>query len=195
MHPDVSSLKNRYYGFRHGESLANVEGIIVSDPGVGTVKYGLSDEGRLQVASSAAQLSDLRGEVVIVSSDFLRAMETAEIIRAALGVESIRVDHRLRERFFGAWEGQCYLHYSDTWSKDAIDPDRQVDGAESANAVRSRMVAVVRDLELELKGCEILLVSHGDPLRMLQSAFDGVDTARNRTIPYFETACWRLLNP
>ena len=29
MYLDVTTLKNRFYGFRHGESRANVEGIIV----------------------------------------------------------------------------------------------------------------------------------------------------------------------
>jgi probable phosphoglycerate mutase len=104
------------------------------------------------------------------------------------------LDARLRERFFGEWDGACYLHYSDTWKKDAVDPDQEMGGAESANAVRRRMVAVVHDLEAEFTGRDIVLVSHGDPLRMLQTAFDGVETALNRTIPYFETADWRWLN-
>ena len=195
MELNVSSLKNRYYGFRHGESQANVEGIIVSNPDVGTVKYGLSEAGRRQVAVSAGKLDGLNSEALVVSSDFLRAVQTAEIIRTALGLEPVRLDARLRERFFGKWDGECYLHYSDTWHKDEVDPDREINGAESANAVRRRMVEVVQHLEAEFDGADIILVSHGDPLRMLQSAFEGLDTAMNRTIPYFETADWRLLNP
>lgn len=195
MHLDVPSLRNRYYGFRHGESQANVEGIIVSHPDIGTVRYGLSSEGRRQVEASAARLRKLGGDMVIVTSDFLRARETAEIIRQALGAASTRTDTRLRERFFGAWDGECYLHYADTWKTDEVDPDQEPGGAESANAVRRRMVEVVQDLDREMSNRDIILVSHGDPLRMLQSAFDGVDTAHNRTIPYFETARWRLFNP
>ncbi len=195
MNLDVAALKNRYYGFRHGESLANVEGIIVSDPEVGTKKYGLSEKGKKQVSESARRLSLQRNGTVIVSSDFRRAAETAEIVRRLLGVGSVRFDARLRERFFGDWDGACYLHYADTWQKDEIDPDQEMDGAESANAVRQRMVQVVLDLDRELSEHDIILVSHGDPLRMLQTAFESLDTALNRTIPYFETAQWRLLNP
>ncbi len=191
---DVPSLKNRYFAFRHGESRANVEGIIVSSPAIGTVKYGLSEEGCRQVAASAEKLPDLN-DPVIVSSDFKRTVQTAEIIKAIVGVEQVSLDVRLRERFFGEWDGACYLHYADTWQKDEVDPDQEMGGAESANAVRCRVVEVVKDLDAMFAGRDVILVSHGDPLRMLQTAFEGLDTALNRTIPYFETAGWRLLNP
>jgi len=192
---DATSLKNKYYAFRHGESLANVEGIIVSDPAIGTTEYGLSEKGRRQVEESVLRLRDYIVDAVVVASDFRRTVETAEIIRKACGVESVRLDPRLRERYFGQWDGACYTHYSDTWQKDAVDPDQEIDGAESANAVRRRMVEAVRSLESEFAGREIILISHGDPLRLLQTAFEGLDTALNRTLPYFETAGWRLLNP
>jgi len=192
---DTASLKNRYYAFRHGESKANVEGIIVSDPAIGTAKYGLSEKGRGQVEESATRLSAVVFRAVIVTSDFLRTIETAEIVRRVSGVDSVRLDQRMRERQFGRWEGARYTHYSDTWQKDTVDPEQMVDGVESANAVRRRMVDAVLSLEADFSGCDIVLVSHGDPLRLLQTAFEGMDTALNRTLPYFETAGWRLLNP
>jgi probable phosphoglycerate mutase len=188
------SLKNRYYAFRHGESLANMEGIIVSDPSIGTVKYGLSDEGCRQVEESAARLAEVVSGVVIVASDFLRTVETADIIRKICDAEPARTDPRLRERQFGRWEGTCYMHYSDAWNKDAVDPDQMIDGVESANSVRRRMVAVICSLEAEFSDRDIVLVSHGDPLRLIRTAFEGLDTSLNRTLPYFETAGWRLLN-
>lgn len=192
---DMTTLKNKYYAFRHGESQANVEGIIVSDPSIGTVKYGLSIEGRRQVEESAAQLSTIVSHTVIVASDFLRAVETAEIVRRVFEAEPVRIDQRMRERQFGRWEGTRYTHYSDAWKKDAVDPDQTIDGVESANSVRRRMVDVIFSLEADFSERDIVLVSHGDPLRLLQTAFEGLDTALNRTLPYFETAGWRLLNP
>lgn len=195
MHLDAALLKNKYYAFRHGESRANVEGVIVSDPSIGLAKYGLSEEGCRQVRESAARLRTVVSDVVIVTSDFRRTVETAEIIRMVAGAESFRLDPRMRERQFGQWEGACYTHYSDTWKKDAVDPDQMIDGVESANAVRRRMVDTVLSLEADYSDRDIVLVSHGDPLRLLQTAFDGLDTALNRTLPYYETAGWRLLNP
>jgi probable phosphoglycerate mutase len=195
MHLDATSLNNKYYAFRHGESQANVEGIIVSDPSIGTVKYGLSDEGRRQVGESALRLSAVVANAVIVASDFRRTVETAEIIRTVFAAEAVMIDPRMRERQFGRWDGTCYTHYSDTWKKDVIDPDQMIDGVESANSVRRRMVDAVLSLDADFSGRDIVLVSHGDPLRLLQTAFEGMDTALNRTLPYFETAGWRLLNP
>ena len=57
--------------------------IIVSDPELGTVKYGLSEKGRKQVETSASELKKSIRNCIIISSDFRRALETAEIIKAS----------------------------------------------------------------------------------------------------------------
>lgn len=191
----VDDLKNRYYAFRHGESMANVEGIIVSDPDVGIHRYGLSEKGRVQVQASAEKLAELIQDAVIVSSDFLRAVETAELVRAALGTDSIRLDVRLRERFFGQLEGMHYLNYSEAWEQDEINAELEINGAESANAVRRRMEDVIASLETIFFDRNVVLVSHGDPLRLMQASFFGLEMEQNRTIPYFQTAEFRALNP
>ncbi|WP_372806282.1 histidine phosphatase family protein [Pontiella sp.] len=190
----MKPLKNRYYAFRHGESLANVEGIIVSDPAVGTVKYGLSENGRHQVRESISSAGEFDSDALIVSSDFKRTAETAEIIREVLGAAPVVFDTRLRERFFGAWEGASHENYSLAWKKDAYDPDRVFNGAESTNSVRERMWAVVEAMEEAHSGRQIILVSHGDPLMLLNTAFEGMDSRSHRSLPYFKTAGWRRLN-
>ena len=87
-------LRNRYFAVRHGQSTANLESIISSDPLVGTVTHGLTPLGREQARASAAQLTELLGngvvpgDLVVVSSDFTRARETAEQALAALQVGS-----------------------------------------------------------------------------------------------------------
>ncbi|CAM9733040.1 unnamed protein product [Ectocarpus sp. 4 AP-2014] len=82
-------LKNRYYALRHGQSVANMEGIISSNPKVGSVKHGLTSNGRSQARVSATALIEAVGRdrldsLVFVSSEFLRARQTAEECRAAL---------------------------------------------------------------------------------------------------------------
>jgi len=189
----MNAFKNSYYAFRHGQSRANVEGIIISDPKIGTVDYGLTDEGRRQVAGSLELAEVFNAESLIYSSDFLRARETAEIIRDTLGVPEIIFEERLRERFFGEWEGQCHANYSKTWKKDAFDPTREYNGAESSRAVQQRMWAVIQSLENAFEGKTVILVSHGDPLMLLQTAFKNLGPERHRSLPYIETAQWRLL--
>lgn len=190
----MNVLKNTYYAFRHGQSRANVEGVIISDPAVGTVDYGLTEEGRRQVAESLESAGVFDEHSLIFSSDFLRARETAEIIQEALGVPEIVFEERLRERFFGEWEGQCHAHYSKAWKKDAFDPNREYHGAESSRAVQERMWAVIQSLEQTFEEKTLILVSHGDPLMLLQTAFQNLGPERHRSLPYIETAQWRLLN-
>jgi broad specificity phosphatase PhoE len=188
-------MKNRYYAFRHGESLANVAGIIVSDPSVGTVKYGLSEKGRRQVKESLSEADAFDADSLVVSSDFRRTAETAEIIRQVIGAGPVLFDIRLRERFFGGWEGASHENYSKAWKKDACDPDQVFNGAESTNSVRERMWAVIQSLEDTYSEKTIILVSHGDPLMLLQTAFHAMESTEHRSLPYFKTAGWRLLNP
>ena len=95
-------LNNRYFVIRHGNSLANQQGIIVSHPRNGVSGYGLSETGRLQVIESVGRDSQLDAATIIVSSDFRRARETAGIIHDLLHSESSPcIDQRLRERNFG----------------------------------------------------------------------------------------------
>lgn len=187
-------MNNTYYAFRHGQSQANVDGIIVSDPGVGTVRFGLTDEGRRQVGASIEAATEFDAETLIYASDFRRAKETAEIIREKLGAAPVEFDVRLRERFFGDWEGLSHKNYDVAWGKDAYDPDQVFNGAESTNSVRGRMWAVVRELEARFSGRKIILVSHGDPLMLLETLFRDMCPTQHRTLPYFETAGWRRLN-
>ena len=190
----MTQLNNTYFAFRHGQSRANVEGIIISDPKVGTVDYGLTDEGRRQVFDSLAGADAFDETCLIVSSDFLRARQTAEIIRDQLGVPEITFEERLRERFFGEWEGKCHANYSKAWKKDAFDPDREYNGAETSRAVRERMWSVVQMLEGRYQRRTVILVSHGDPLMLLQTAFNELGPEHHRSLPYIETAQWRKLN-
>jgi len=45
---DLLVFKNTYILMRHGQSTANVQGVVSSDPAVGSSIHGLSETGRLQ---------------------------------------------------------------------------------------------------------------------------------------------------
>jgi len=97
----VDRLANRFSIMRHGLSKANARGIIVSCiANDRRGDYGLSELGRQQ-ALTAAQGCDLPGNTVICSSDFSRAKQTAEIVRAHLGAPEVVIAEALRERRFG----------------------------------------------------------------------------------------------
>jgi probable phosphoglycerate mutase len=222
-------LANRYRVMRHGESKANASGIIVgrieTDRGG---DYGLSELGRRQ-AAAAARACGLPADTVICSSDFSRARQTAEIVRAQLGAPPVVAAPALRERCFGDLEGSATGNYARVWAADEARagdagggepgtgggepgtgggepgtgggepgtggggepvPD---DGVEPAAAVLDRATALVAELERRYGGRDILLVSHGDTLQILQAGFLRMDPAAHRRLPPLAVAEIRAL--
>jgi broad specificity phosphatase PhoE len=173
---------------RHGQSKANLQSIIVSHPNNGThVDYALSDLGKRQVLESAEK-SHLPSTTVIYSSDFSRAVETAEIVRKVLGAPEIHTTEALRERHFGKWEKTDSANYHKVWASDKTSADHTENGVESVNAVLDRATALVLDLEKRYDNKDILLVSHGDTLQILQTSFQGIASAEHRSLQHLVTA-------
>jgi probable phosphoglycerate mutase len=189
----VSRLANRYHAMRHGQSKANVAGIIVSAiENDRRGDWGLSDAGREQVRA-AARACALPPDTVICSSDFSRALQTAQLVRARLGTTEVITAVALRERYFGEWEGSPVASYARVWAADEADASAGDRGAEPAAAVLGRATAFIADLERRYSGRDILLVSHGDTLQILQAGFLRADPARHRALPHLDTAEIRQL--
>lgn len=185
-------MKNRYFLMRHGESEANLADLIISDPATGCVSYGLSPLGREQARASATT-SGLGPDTVVVCSDFLRTRQTAEVACLALGCSPASCDARLRERFFGDREGQSAGNYEATWDLDDRDASHATAGVEPAELLAARLSAVIADLELVHSGSDILLVSHGDPLRFLHLHQGGRPLTEHRRVRFFAPAEIRAL--
>ncbi len=194
---DITELNNKYFILRHGESLANVEGIIVSTPENGLEKYGLSDEGRAQIEQTInkAKADELLGSKTrIVSSDFKRAYESAVIAGEILDTEYlIEPEPRLRERDFGSFELLSNEHYQTVWDKDAEDSSHTSSNVESADAVMQRATAFLWSLESYYDDQTFLLVAHGDTLQILLTAFKKLPASCQRDIKHLETAEIRSL--
>ena len=190
---DVDRLANRFRVMRHGQSKANEAGVIVS-----TIEsdrrgdYGLSEVG-LRQARAAADACGLPADTVIRSSDFSRARQTAEIVRARLGAAEVISAEALRERCFGDLEGETVGSYARVWEGDEAGSGH-VHGVEPAAAVLDRVTALVADLERRYSGRDILLVSHGDTLQILQAGFQRLDPALHRRLPPLNTAEIRELH-
>jgi probable phosphoglycerate mutase len=199
---DLDQLGNRYFGMRHGESKANVAGLIVSR--IETDRsgdYGLSDRGRLQSAE-AARICGLSERTMICSSDFARAWQTAQIVRDRLGSAEVVAATELRERNFGELDGSPATGYSRVWAADQAGEGAAStargpvpDGIEPVTAVLDRTVALIAELERLHSGRDILLVSHGDTLAILAAGFLGVEPSQHRSVPPFGTAEIRPLRP
>jgi probable phosphoglycerate mutase len=187
-------LYNNYFAMRHGHSLANQQGIIVSHPDNGMNDYGLSEPGRGQVEASLRQEIHLDANTVIVTSDFKRARETAGIVFEWFACNvAILEEPRLRERDFGELELATDDHYGEVWQQDEVNPDSRVRGVESVNQVMARVTAVVADYERRFSAANILFISHGDALQVLQTAFARLDASKHRQLDHLHTAEIRQL--
>lgn len=185
----LTKLNNRYFGMRHGQSLANREGLIVSTPENGVPAYGLSDEGRLQVERGVSNNKELDSSVQIISSDFKRARESAEIAHGLLELtKKLVLDAKLRERDFGDYELTSDVNYQTAWANDAISSSHTIDNVESADSVMNRVTALVVSLEEQYNDVAFLLVAHGDTLQILQTAFQKVPASKQRELKHLETA-------
>lgn len=196
---NLRQLRNQYIAVRHGESEANVARLISSNPQVGTHCHGLSSYGQKQVAEnvkSFLQNNPSTRNYLIVSSDFRRARETAEILALNLpNTPSIQFDSRLRERFFGIYDNTNDENYHLIWKNDEENPGKNLDDqVESVDSVRERTSALVIDLEEKYFDHWIFLVSHGDSLQILQTAFERLPQAnQQRHLSHIERAEFRPL--
>ncbi|MBK6289612.1 MAG: histidine phosphatase family protein [Gammaproteobacteria bacterium] len=174
------SFGRRYYALRHGQSLANEQGLIVSDPERGATAYGLTARGREQVCASIAACGSLDRELRILSSPLLRARESARLAQRLIGCAAPIVDARLRERGFGTLEGGSDACYAEIWAHDALDASSAPHGVESAQAVRTRVLELLCELERQPAGPTILLVAHGDTIQILWTVFAGLGAGEHR---------------
>jgi probable phosphoglycerate mutase len=163
---------------RHGQSTWNldhrVQGAQREPP--------LTELGRQQAAAAAVTVnSRAPGRIgLLLTSDQTRAVQTAEIVSSAIGVQPMPTP-LLREQSWGALEGltttQALAALTDV---DITDPDfRWAGGGESSNDVRSRIALLlgsptITDLPA---AAEMVLVSHGDTLRVLLAQLLGEDPA------------------
>jgi 2,3-bisphosphoglycerate-dependent phosphoglycerate mutase len=154
---------------RHGQSQANIDGLIAGD-----LDTPLTEEGRMEARKIAVLLQDIHFDAVHCSS-LQRARQTLEEIMGILHLPIEPVFHsNLRERSWGILEGK----YSDNRNADFTSEQRAlwqtfnapVPGGESYADVSKRAVHYFDKYVLpQLKeGQNVLLVSHNSTLKTLQ---------------------------
>ena len=154
---------------RHGETEFNrgrrMQGQLDTD---------LSDVGRAQARAVAEVLAG-RPVGAVVSSDLVRARETAEIVAAGHGL-GVRTDHRFRETDLGRWQGLTHREvdgdfpgHRSHWRRT---PTWAPPGGESRVDVMRRTTAGVADLLADdalWAGGAVVVVAHGGSISALTS--------------------------
>jgi broad specificity phosphatase PhoE len=114
----------------------------------------------------------------VYSSDLRRARRTADVIAEHIGCE-VRTDSRLRERSFGVLEGMPLAELppevTGICRGRIADVDAHAAGGESLGDLAARCTDFVTWLEAEEDGCDLVVVAHGDSVRLLRAAIAGID--------------------
>jgi len=146
------------YLVRHGQTDSNLSGIIQGQ----SLDAPLNEEGIKQAKRIGEFLKATDRSIdKIISSDLIRAHQTAQIIGEMLGVD-VETDVRLREMNYGGWEGNFLEQLLKTpegkiWQET---PSMwQIENSENVLEVQRRIINAVNDHLQRFD--HPLFVSHG----------------------------------
>lgn len=157
-------MTTRILLIRHGETTWNAE-----KRWQGWADSPLSELGRRQ----AVEAADAVGQVdAIVASDLQRAAETARIISELIGIGPVMTEAGLRERDVGEWSGllraEIEERYPGALAAWSADPAAVPPGGETNDAILERVRAALVRVAAAWDGAEVLAVSHGGVIRLLE---------------------------
>lgn len=176
---------------RHGETDWNVDARIQ-----GHTDIPLNDTGLWQAQQLAQALADAP-LAHIYSSDLQRALVTAQTLAARNGA-ALTHDARLRERCFGAFEGQRFVDIEAADPASALrwrkrEPGFAPPDGESLQTLQDRIAQAVHALASQHLGQHIAIVAHGGVLDSLYRLATHQDLQAPRTWELANTSINRLL--
>lgn len=172
-----STIMGMIYLVRHGETDYHVQG-----RALGRIDAGLNELGSKQATRVAEALSGKKIRA-IYSSPLLRCRQTAAPLEKAAGLELLVVDG-FQEIDLGEWDGlrftEIYKTGGATFARWMTEPaDVRIPGGEMLSEVNQRVLAAGLEV-LGRHGTEdnVVIFSHGGPLRLLLCAAMGLDINR-----------------
>jgi broad specificity phosphatase PhoE len=166
------------YIARHGQVPANCRGLYAGRSG-----EPLTEEGRRQAEALSERVSGC-GIAEVWTSEIARAVETAEIVGARLGVP-MRRERRLNEMLLGSWEGLTEEEVADRfpdqfWLWNERPDQLCVEGRETLAMVAERAQAVVSEAALGSR--PVLLVTHVALVRVVALRILGLPLGRYKAV-------------
>jgi probable phosphoglycerate mutase len=185
-------MTTRLYLVRHGATQLSAE-----DRFAGSENVPLSEEGQAQVARLAQRLKD-DGIHAIYCSPLDRTMETASLIAKPHQLTPISRDG-FREISHGHWEGLSRKEVEEQFPEEYLawesDPFTFApEGGESGISVLARALPVVREVVVNHKDKNVIVVSHKATIRIIISSLLGFDVRGYRDRLDQAPACLNILD-
>lgn len=130
----------------------------------------LDEAGEQQAVALAARALSFSAVAALLSSPLARAMQTAQIVGAALNLTVQAVD-AFAEADFGEWEGHTLAEVQRDWPAELAgwlaSPDVAPPGGEPLSAVERRVRRARDDLIAAHPGHTVVVVTHVTPIKSL----------------------------
>lgn len=132
----------------------------------GSMNISLNEAGILEAKKAFEELKSEEFEV-IYSSDLLRAFETANIVKGSRDIELIK-DKRIRERYYGSFEGKNVKDYFNdpNFMKIFSHLDYKLENVEILKDVIKRVESFIDEIK-KTSYKNILIVSHYGVIRVI----------------------------
>jgi len=181
-----TEFKNKYLLLRHGKNIHQTEkkDIVYCYPD-DPEPCVLLDEGNEEARAAGELLKDQKIDLIFCS-DICRTRQTAVIVAGIIGfdIDKIIYDERLRDINWGIFGGKSKVEAWEFYNGEAMKKFKLAPPqGESWDECQERMVKMLVWLENKYAGKTILIVSHGDPLWLLESYVNGLgkeETLKNR---------------
>lgn len=162
-------LKNKYFLLRHGQTIYQTKKKNLVYPRSNKSKVNLTKRGENQVKKAAQELKKQKIDLIF-TSDFFRTRQTAKITAKELKLE-VNFDKRLRDLDWGVYRGvpkkEVYCYFSRHPGHRFYQRPPQ---GESWSDCKKRMINFIKEIDKKYKNKNILIISHGDPLWLLEGA-------------------------
>lgn len=170
-------LKNKYYLLRHGKNnhQESFPDVVYCYPD-NDLPCFLIEEGINQVKKAGEILKDKKIDMIFCS-DILRTRQTAKIVAEIIGfdLKKIIYDVRLRDINWGMFGGkkkeEAWAFHENNMMKMFENSPPQ---GESWTQCQERIKNVLNQIEDNFQEKNILIVSHGDPLWLLEGYVKGL---------------------
>lgn len=165
------SEKTKICFMRHGQTDWNIKSIMQ-----GQTDTELNETGKKQAREKNKAIEDFKPDVII-SSPLKRCLDTAKI---AIGDKyEIITDDRLKERYYGEIEGMHINEIKEkypnleSFTKNNLPYLIECPGGESYEEVYARAKDLLTEVVKKYPGKKVLIMSHGDPLDMMEAIIYG----------------------
>ena len=184
-----SPYNNKFYILRHGEATSNVKGVIASWPEKSSQKAKLTELGKEQVVQAAKKLKNKKIDLIF-ASDLYRIKETVRLIQKEIKAP-VKYAKELREINCGIFNGKPVAKHKAIFSNPLEEFTKTPKEGENLSDLKMRMFNFVLNLNRNFRNKNILIISHGDPLWILEGATENLSNEEILKLSYVGLGEWR----